>query len=335
MTGSSSSRGRRLPMILMLLAILVATAVMAISVALGGGTAVAKKPPKAQATSDATVEATTFKVADRQEGEEYAKCPANKRVVGGGVVQSGPPNDLFVRASGPLNASGITAQTRNGDIATQWYTAVGNYSGGPVTFKVFAICSANSDATIEATSFPVPLGGTGDASAVCPPNKRALGGGVVQSGLSQNRYIAASGPLDETGTTAQTQSGDTATQWYAAVNDPMAGGKGPSPYKVFALCSAKSKATIEATAFQVAKAQTGKEYSEEYAKCPANRRALGGGVVQSGPPDGPLVRASGPLDETGTTIQTQSGDIATQWYAAVSNFANTGPVNLKAFAICA
>jgi hypothetical protein len=142
MRGSSScsSRGRRLPMVFMLLAIAVTMAV-AIGVALGGGTAVAKKPPKAQATSDATIEATTFKVADHQDGEEYAKCPANKRVVGGGVVQSGPPNGLVVLASGPLDETGTTAQTQSGDTATQWYAAVQALTQqADVNLKVFAIC---------------------------------------------------------------------------------------------------------------------------------------------------------------------------------------------------
>ena len=95
---------------------LVAT-VVAISVALGGGsTAVAKKQPKAQETSDATIEATTFKVADRQTGEENAKCPSNKRVVGGGVVPNGQ-DSRYVAASGPLDKTGTTAQTQSGDIA--------------------------------------------------------------------------------------------------------------------------------------------------------------------------------------------------------------------------
>ncbi len=81
---------------------------------------------------------------------------------------------------------------------------------------------------------------------------------------------------------------------------------------------------------------SGEENGQEYAKCPSNKRALGGGVVESGPP--PLlnrlyVRASGPLDETGTTAATQSGDIAKQWYAAVSN-SGILPRDLKVFAIC-
>jgi len=136
----SSSRGRRLPVISMLLAIVVAM-VVALGVALGGGgMAVAKKQAKAPAISDATIEATTFKVAHGQTGEEYAKCPSNKRALGGGVVQSGPLTGVYVRTSGPLDETGITAQTQSGDTAREWYAAVRGRAGGPVTFKVFAIC---------------------------------------------------------------------------------------------------------------------------------------------------------------------------------------------------
>jgi hypothetical protein len=227
MTSSSSSRGRRLPMIFMLLAMVVATAV-AIGVALSAGMAVAKK----QAKAPATIEATTFQVANGLTDEAYAKCPSNKRVVGGGVVEVGPPNGLYVRASGPLDETGSTIQTTNGDIATQWYAAVSNTTTGPVTLKVFAICSAKSDATIEATSFQVPGGRSGEASAVCPPNKRALGGGVVEVGPPDKIGVKASGPLDDTGSTTATQSGDIATQWYAAVRNYS----GLVTFKVFAIC---------------------------------------------------------------------------------------------------
>ncbi len=56
-------------------------------------------------------------------------------------------------------------------------------------------------------------------------------------------------------------------------------------------------------------------------------------MVVFGPPNSLLVRASGPLDETGTTTATQNSDIATQWYAAIDTFTN-GPVTFKVFAIC-
>ena len=131
-----SSRGRRLPMVFVLLAVVVAMVAVAIGGALGGGRAVA-----APAATDATIEATSFSVADNQVSEGFAVCPGNKRALGGGVVQSGPPDDGFtVKASGPLNSSGVTAQTVSGSIPKQWYAAVVNFSGQARDFKVFAVC---------------------------------------------------------------------------------------------------------------------------------------------------------------------------------------------------
>jgi hypothetical protein len=225
-----SSRGRRLPMMFMLVAIVVAM-VVAICVALDAGTAVAQKQAR---KTDAKIVAKSFQVAASQTGEAYAKCPGNKRALGGGVVESGPPDNLFVHASGPLNAGGTTAGTKTGDVAKQWYAAVRNNSGGPVDFKVFAICSAKTKATIVAKSFQV--GGnkqTGEAYAKCPGNKRALGGGVVESGPPDNLWVDASGPLNAGGTTAGTKTGDVAKQWYAAVNNDT---NVTVDFKVFAIC---------------------------------------------------------------------------------------------------
>jgi hypothetical protein len=134
---SSSTRGRRLPMLFMLLAMVVATAVVAIGVALGGGGMAVAAP----ATSGATLVATSFQVGGNQTNEAYAKCPGNKRALGGGVVQSGQaPPGLLVRASGPLDETNVTANTQSGDVAKQWYAA--EYNGGtqPKDLKVFAIC---------------------------------------------------------------------------------------------------------------------------------------------------------------------------------------------------
>jgi hypothetical protein len=133
---SSSTRGRRLPMLFMLLAMVVATAVVAIGVALGGGGMAGAAP----ATSGATLVATSFQVGGNQTNEAYAKCPGNKRALSGGVVQSGDPVNLGVRASGPLDETNVTANTQSGDVAKQWYAA--EYNGGtqPKDLKVFAIC---------------------------------------------------------------------------------------------------------------------------------------------------------------------------------------------------
>jgi hypothetical protein len=335
MTGSSS-RGRRLPMTLMLLAMVVAMAVVAIGVALGGGGMAVAAPG-----TDATIEASPpFSVEPSKIGAEYATCPPNKRALGGGVVQSGGFVPGEVAASGPLAETKDAANTVSGDIAKRWYAAEVNGSANQQSYKVFAICSANSDATIEATPFTVEGSATGKLEdsktgqeyAVCPPNKRALGGGVVQSGPPERLFVHASGPLDSTGETAQTVSGDIAKQWYAAVGNVSGQLR---DFKVFAICSAKSKATIEATLFQVGAATESAQTNtkEAYAKCPGKERALGGGVVQSGDAKGLKVSASGPLDETNVTANTQSGDIAKQWYAAVANV-EAQPRDLKVFAIC-
>ncbi len=134
---TGSSRGRRLPMVFVLLAVVVAMVVVAIGVALGGGGRAVAAP----AATDATIEATSFSLAAAQTGEKFAVCPGNKRALGGGVVQSGPPaNGFSVNASGPLNSSGVTAQTVSGSIPKQWYAAVANVSAQQRDLKVFAVC---------------------------------------------------------------------------------------------------------------------------------------------------------------------------------------------------
>ena len=212
-----------------------AAIVVAIGVALGASTAVAATPTRA------TIEATdAVTLADGTSGEAFAVCPGTKRALGGGVVQSGPAHiHLAVLASGPLDSSGLASKTNDGDVAKQWYAAVRNVSGEQRTFKVFAICSGNSNATIEATPFTVEENGPNDAGktaeeyAVCPGTKRALGGGLVQSGTPEGISLLASGPLDSSGFTSETKDGDRAKQWYAAVGN--FGGQ-QRDLKVFAIC---------------------------------------------------------------------------------------------------
>ena len=256
--------------------------------------------------------------------DAQAVCPGDTRALGGGVVQSGSASGLWVLTSGPLDESGITAQTNDGDIPKMWYAAVKNGTGGPVNFKVFAVCSDTSSATIEATS----IGNSGhEAFAICPSGKRALGGGIVQSGPPGNASMQASGPLDSSGTTLETNDGDTADRWYAAVGLYHR----TEERRVFAICTSGPPATIEQTTFTVAGNGVGSP--DKFAKCPGSKRALGGGVVQSGTPDLLRVRASGPLDATGVTATTDDGDKATQWYASVLNSATTTRT-FRVFAIC-
>ena len=67
---------------------------------------------------------------------------------------------------------------------------------------------------------------------------------------------------------------------------------------------------------------------------PRPKRVLSGGVVQSGAP-GFNVYASGPLDRSGVTLNTDDGDVPRQWYAGIGNFTGTDGRVLKVFAICA
>jgi hypothetical protein len=200
-------------------------------------------------------------------------------------------------------------------------------------------------ATIQATSFEVGPNNdqTGEAYAKCPGKKRAVGGGVVQIGPPTSGLdVVASGPLDSTGSPSNTQSGDIAKQWYAAVVNRGSSGKGIQQrnFKVFAICSAKSDAIIEAKSFQVPDNNKSFQVTDnnlrgDWAVCPPNKRALGGGVVPIGPPTSGLgVVASSPLDSTGEAAQTQSGDMARQWYTVVHSTNAKYVQKLKVFAIC-
>jgi hypothetical protein len=163
--------------------------------------------------------------------------------VGGGMVQRSWP-DNRVLASAPLDATGTMRGTKDGDVAKRWYVAIRNLPAHRVRFKVFALCSADSRATIEATRSSAKAKRTGRARAKCPPGKRALGGGIIESGrlrADPDRLVPAlgflrvraSGPLDATGVAANTHDGDVAKQWYGAVEN-----RNPKRVrlKVFAIC---------------------------------------------------------------------------------------------------
>jgi hypothetical protein len=93
--------------------------------------------------SDATIKATSlFTVSSGETVERFAVCPAKKRALGGGIVQSGEVagTRFFERANGPLDSSGVTLQTNDGDTAKQWYAAHANFSSTDQRFKVMAIC---------------------------------------------------------------------------------------------------------------------------------------------------------------------------------------------------
>jgi Ca2+-binding RTX toxin-like protein len=282
--------------------------------------------------SDATIEATIFSVDPYTVGDATVACPAGKRVVGGGVGQP-PATEAFgyVQQSGPLDETGTTAGTTSGDVGRSWFASVYNSGGTQREFRVFAICSASSDATIQSNPLSVPSRGDRSASVDCPTGKRAVGGGIGQSGATSPLFasVQRSGPVDETGTTANTDTGDVATSWFASVHNFS---DDVRDFKVLAICSGTPDATIAAKTFTVA-ADT---LADATVACPAGSRALGGGLGQpdaAGSFYGYLLQ-SGPADETGSTLSTDTGDVARGWAASVVNTSGAEARQFKVFAIC-
>ncbi len=287
--------------------------------------------------SDATIEAKTFTVAQGKVNNASATCPAGKRAVGGGVGFAGETSPTFgyVQQSGPVDETGSITSTESGDVARGWSVSVFNNSGSARSdFRVFAVCSASSDATIVANPFTVEPRTVDGASVDCPAGKRAVGGGVDQPGATNPLFgwVQSSGPVDATGTTANTASGDVAEGWYASVFNF---GGSTRDFHVFAICSAGSDATIAAKVVSVAPGDVG----DATAACPAGKRVVGGGVGQPAATNSPrgYVQESAPVDATGEPANTASGEVGRSWFASVYNPPETGAPTreFRVFAICA
>jgi hypothetical protein len=170
------------------------------------------------ASSDATVRAASFSIAGRSTGAMTVRCPTGQRALGGGVIEYSWPDNRIL-ASGPLDSSGQLSNTTDGVVATRWYSAVHNLPDHTVQFKAFAVCSADSQATVQATGFSVAGNATGHAGARCPDSQRVVGGGIVQGGPAKFLRLRDSGPLDATSLAGSTDDGDLARRWYAAVEN--------------------------------------------------------------------------------------------------------------------
>jgi Ca2+-binding RTX toxin-like protein len=290
--------------------------------------------------SDATIAATRFTVAGASAGTGIvtgtgvASCPDGTRVVGGGVSrvdQTNQPYEVVVQ-SGPVDEGGSPATTDSGDIARSWFAAVRNNSDVAHDYRVFATCSAGSDATIAAKTFTVGRNAGAEASVPCPVGTRVIGGGVGKTSPLDTSFtkLGISAPLDETGEEVTTDTGDVARSWFASVaNFSVVSVE----HKVFALCSAGSDATIEAKSFPVGDSSAG----DALVTCPAGKRVLGGGVGlgQVSTSGGIEIRQSGPVDATGQAANSQSGDIARSWYAYVENVIGSGTRVFRVLALCA
>ncbi len=170
---------------------------------------------------------TTFR-----EHREEVKCPGSRRAVGGGALQQGAPGFDYVTESAPIVSGEGFSAIRSGSVPTGWRATFAAQESRD-EFKVVAVCTKRTDATMKVATEHPPEEGLSQNEARCNGAQRALGGGVLHKGpTSPFNVIAATGPLDESMTATQTALGDVPKYWYAAMN--FLGNA--SAYKTIAIC---------------------------------------------------------------------------------------------------
>jgi hypothetical protein len=265
-------------------------------------------------------------------------CGPQRRAIGGGAASSADP-DSNLLVSGPLDTTATPSQVNDGDVPRYWWSVITNGSGAEHDYSFYATCSSSSDATLQAESFDVPgfidagggaSGGTeglAGIAAPCPSGQRAIGGGLITAeAITPSAAVAASGPLDESGATANTEDGDIARFWYAAaVNDVDIDADPSRTYTTVAVCSAASAATVQVTPVNLAL----NSHGSAAPRCPAGSRALGGGAVAEQSIDTRLL-LSNPTDVSGAG-SVGTGGVARGWSSSsLTHDSPTGPVRFSA-----
>ena len=124
------------------------------------------------------VQETTVVLDGGEQRGVAVPCPTGQRITGGGVGTFDSV-DSKILVSGPLDETGLTANTDDGDIARFWYAAIYNRGTVPRAYRVFALCSTWSDAIVEAKTVNVAPGSTQvSGSIMCPAGTRVVGGGI-------------------------------------------------------------------------------------------------------------------------------------------------------------
>lgn len=279
-------------------------------------------------TKDATIGAGQgFNGVPTNNGVEgVVTCPGGERALGGGIVQEGPIGDVDLRASGPLDASGTMAGTRDGDRPVSWYGAASNFTGSPRNFRLFVVC-AEANVVVETSKFEMPTGEGKQKSVSCHGSRRVVGGGVIQNGDSGGSFVRESGPTDGGGY-ASTGDGEVAKEWFAAMHNQG----GSTYFKVFAVCAKDSHAKLQVTKRKLPAQATQRDAE---ADCPGQQRALGGGVLHSRGLNGYYgLTASAPLDSSGVATNTGAGDKPKVWYGGIDNIFGDPKATYKVLAIC-
>ncbi len=164
-------------------------------------------------------------------GRDVLRCGRGELALGGGVVARGGNTNFELHASGPLDSSKHPEGTRTGDRPLQWFVEWQNLAG-PTTFQTSVVCVKRSRVRVKVADLTLN-GTTDDLSVACDSGKRIVGGGMVPLDLVEPSVMHASGPLDASGTTLETDDGDVARQWYAFIGSDVVG---EQRYRVFGIC---------------------------------------------------------------------------------------------------
>jgi hypothetical protein len=179
-----------------------------------------------------------------------------------------------------------------------------------------ASAGAGDDARIVVETKSINSGVMDGEAVQCAPGERAIGGGTYGA-----TWLAASGPIDASGSVGLTEDGDIPVYWFGSAYNSTGQSR---EYRFYAICSASSDATVQRSEVHLTSPPNvaNPTRGDAAVECPSGQRAIGGGVTYAVTTvaGGTRLDSSGPLDETGTTANTVTGDVARYWYAAVSDF---------------
>ncbi len=160
-------------------------------------------------------------------------------------------------------------------------------------------------------------------TAKCPAKQSLLSGGMIyETGDDEGLVHRFGAPTDKTGDPFASDSGRTPKRFFARTSNEVSEDR---PFRVFAVC-AKADVELATRDFEIEGLIESKSV-----KCPAGRRAVGGGAFIEGVG---IITASGPTDETGAYLQTSSGDVPRRWFATIRNQLGE-PAPARVFATCA
>ena len=187
------------------------------------------------ASSDATAHTTTLGVSNSPDGAKQGSgtmpCPDGQRAVGGGILGAGQ-----LEASGPVDETFQSSNTVTGDIPRGWFVSMVTDSAIPPTYRMYALCSPTSTATLAVDTEDLTPGEVSSIGVGCPGTQRLLSGGVI--GAIPRGEIVGSGAAQNNGLAYAAQDTNNAPTtgfgWRAQVRNIGA----QATYKVAAVCEA-------------------------------------------------------------------------------------------------